>query len=268
VIEAMRVDATLVLNPTTPGDVLDATTDSAPSVRQSPLPGPDGRKRLFLGSGITGAALIAILIGSQLLSELETGASESTYAKPESPEIGSVIAENTTEQRRIHEEAERQVREKQERQAREEAARRVREKQERQAREEAERRVREKQERQARKEKIDVLVRNAETALAEYRLTTPEADSAYGYYHQVLALDPKNPDARQGLLVIADTYYKLARKAESSWDYDRANRYVDSGLKVKPKYERLLELRKFLAEEHITKRTIKKSLKGMKGLFD
>ena len=111
-------------------------------------------------------------------------------------------------------------------------------------------------------------MRNAKAALTEYRLTTPEADSAYGYYRQVLAHDPGNPEARQGLLAIADAYYKLARRAEARWDYDRAYRYVDSGLKIEPGYERLLELRKVLAKEGTTKRKIKKSLKGVKGLED
>jgi len=267
-VEVMRGDATLVLNPATPGEVLDTKISPAPSVQQSPVHGPNSRKRWILGGGIAVAALLTILIGSQHYSKSETVISGRTSAVHAQPEVGSAITENRTEERLAREEAEQQAREKLERQAREEAEQRMRAKQERQAREMAEQKMRARKMRQALNKKIDVLVRNAEVALADYRLTKPEADNAYGYYRQVLVLDPKNPDARRGLLVIVDTYYELARRAESRWDYDRAKRYVDSGLQIKPRDGRLLQLRTALAKEDTTERTIKNSLKGIKGIFD
>jgi len=258
--KAVGSDATLVLNPGTAGEALDTRISPAPSLQQNPDHGPNSRKHWILGGGIAVAALLTILIGSQHYSKLETVLSGHSSAVHAPPEVGSAITENRAAERRAREEAEQQ--------AREEAEQRVRAKQERQAREIAEQKMRASKKRQALSMKIDSLVRSAEVALAGYRLTKPESDNAYGYYRQVLALDPKNPDARRGLLVIVDTYYELARRAESRWDYDRAKRYVDSGLQIKPRDGRLLQLQTALAKEDTTKRTIKNSLKGIKGIFD
>jgi serine/threonine-protein kinase PpkA len=127
----------------------------------------------------------------------------------------------------------------------------------------------EEQERRQRQALIDSLMRDARAAVAEYRLTTPEATSAYHYYQQVLAIDPNHAGAHAGIAEIADAYHRLARSAVQDWDYDRALRHVTTGLSVSPDHPGLTALRRELeAGDGKTGRTVKKSLKGVKKLFD
>lgn len=62
-------------------------------------------------------------------------------------------------------------------------------------------------------EGIAVLLHMAEAALAEDRLMTPEGDSAYGWYSEVLEVAPDHPRARRGLERIVERYIELARRA-------------------------------------------------------
>ncbi|NJN45557.1 MAG: hypothetical protein HC808_02630 [Candidatus Competibacteraceae bacterium] len=91
-------------------------------------------------------------------------------------------------------------------------------------------------------EEITSLLAAAQESLAAYRLTTPRKESAFHYYQRVLALDPDNPDARQGLAQIATRYVQLTRRAIRSYDYSKARRYATAGLTVAPEHPELLNL--------------------------
>jgi len=94
------------------------------------------------------------------------------------------------------------------------------------------------------KNKVSGLLRLAEKALREYRLTTPASNSAYHYYRQVLKLDPGNRQAQDGLHEIAERYAWLAEEQIGKSKHDRAQHYIALGLKVQPRHSRLLQLKK------------------------
>ena len=128
---------------------------------------------------------------------------------------------------------------------------------------------RQKKDRRAREFLIDSLLRDAETATADYRLTTPVATSAFTYYQKVLELDPEHAEAIKGVDNIADTFYRLAKSAEKDWDYDKALRLANSGLSIRPEHPLLLALLLSLkADEGSTGRTLKNTFKGPKGWFN
>jgi serine/threonine-protein kinase PpkA len=88
--------------------------------------------------------------------------------------------------------------------------------------------------------RIDELLRAAHTALTGYRLTTPDTDSAYYYYQQVLAVDPHNRQATAGFSLIADRYLALASKAFEKGQETKARQYVTLGLRIKDDHPELL----------------------------
>ncbi|MCP3670799.1 MAG: serine/threonine protein kinase [Gammaproteobacteria bacterium] len=108
------------------------------------------------------------------------------------------------------------------------------------------------------KAQIIRLLKQAESALKQYQLTTPKETSAYTCYKKVLAFEPKNIEAQIGMDKIADKYYFLARKAEERWNYTRARQYVNTGLEVRPRHGRLLRLQQ---EQRQGKRKLDRSLK-------
>jgi hypothetical protein len=87
---------------------------------------------------------------------------------------------------------------------------------------------------------LDELLRAAHTALSDYRLTTPDTDSAYYYYQQVLALDPENSQATAGFSLIAERYLELATKAFEKGQEQKAKKYVTLGLRIKNDHPELL----------------------------
>jgi tetratricopeptide (TPR) repeat protein len=66
------------------------------------------------------------------------------------------------------------------------------------------------------------------------RLTAPKGDNALETYQQVLALDPGNARAREGLKTIAKHYDGLAQERQRFGDLQAALAFVDDGLKVQP----------------------------------
>jgi len=91
------------------------------------------------------------------------------------------------------------------------------------------------------------LLDKAEERMKAYRLTTPEADSAYAYFQKVLLMDADNAEAKMGMRRIGDAYGRLADNALEKFKYDRARVYVDRGLAVVSDHPYLLELKKTLA---------------------
>ncbi len=89
----------------------------------------------------------------------------------------------------------------------------------------------------------DTLLKQAQTALDDYRLTTPRGDNAYLYYGEVLGRAPNHPEARQGMEAIANAYASLAEQALSRFNHVAARRYLRLGLAVDPDNRRLSVLR-------------------------
>ena len=58
---------------------------------------------------------------------------------------------------------------------------------------------------------VDTLLNQADRALRQNRLTTPESDNAYDRFQSVLMLDPDNSQARSGLQSILIIYAQLVR---------------------------------------------------------
>lgn len=78
------------------------------------------------------------------------------------------------------------------------------------------------------------LLQEAARALTMERLTTPARDNAHRYYQQILAIDPQNPAALQGLRKIADRYLAMADEKLQQSDVDHAERLVDRAEAVVP----------------------------------
>lgn len=82
---------------------------------------------------------------------------------------------------------------------------------------------------------VNPLLEQARRAFEAHRLTTPEADSAYSLYREVLRLDPGNDHARRGMEKIVERYVRFALEAVERRQFARARsmlaraRLVDAG---------------------------------------
>lgn len=68
-------------------------------------------------------------------------------------------------------------------------------------------------------------------------------NDAYYYYQEALKLDPESVPALNGLIAIADIYYKSAADTYQQGNADIAAQYLAIGLKVLPDYAPLLQLK-------------------------
>lgn len=120
-----------------------------------------------------------------------------------------------------------------------------------------------------RQAEIDALLISAQTALADYRLTEPDDDSAYYYYQKILHLDPGNSQATTGFSLIADRYLELAKKKfNDGWD-KKARHYVELGLRVKNDHAALLAFRDRLAEQDgSVSKSVGRLFRRAKGIFN
>jgi DNA segregation ATPase FtsK/SpoIIIE-like protein len=94
---------------------------------------------------------------------------------------------------------------------------------------------------------IGALLAAAAEDVEAVRLTSPAGRNALDRYREVLALDPGNEQAAQGLVDIADKYVELAEKAAAVGAYDRALGYIDKAEAVAPGVERVASARKTIA---------------------
>lgn len=92
-------------------------------------------------------------------------------------------------------------------------------------------------------DEVEQYLLKAKTALSAYKLTVPEQDNAYFYYKKVLALAPKNKEARRGKVEIANRYAYLAEREIERYEYTKAKHYVNTGLRVQPGHRRLVVLK-------------------------
>ncbi|ARU58858.1 type VI secretion system-associated serine/threonine protein kinase [Oleiphilus messinensis] len=75
---------------------------------------------------------------------------------------------------------------------------------------------------------INSLVKKAENALNNGRLTKPESDNALNYYLETLRLQPENSAALAGIQAIKDKYALFVKGSLSRNDFTQAQAYVDS----------------------------------------
>ncbi len=95
----------------------------------------------------------------------------------------------------------------------------------------------------ARDEVIEALKWLARKSLADYRLTDPPRDNAYYYYSRLLDIEPGNPEARRGIVEIANRYALLAERELAGQRYREARAYVGMGLHIDPTNASLLALK-------------------------
>jgi len=74
--------------------------------------------------------------------------------------------------------------------------------------------------------KIIGLLSNAKLALSENQLMSPANDNAYDRYRRVLALDPTNPKAKDGLRAVADRYLNLTSSAAGKGNLEEAQTFL------------------------------------------
>lgn len=99
-----------------------------------------------------------------------------------------------------------------------------------------------------RAQEVAALLGRARQQIEDSLLTQPEGNNAFESFQQVLALDPLNVEAQQGLRDIADRYVGLARYRLQRERHAEALEMADKGLAVVPDHDQLLVL-KALAEE-------------------
>lgn len=85
---------------------------------------------------------------------------------------------------------------------------------------------------QDRAKEIQRLLSEAESALAQTRLTTPANDNAYDRYRRILDLDPEHPAALAGLDRIVAVYLRLARSHFISNDLERTKVLIERAQQV------------------------------------
>lgn len=93
---------------------------------------------------------------------------------------------------------------------------------------------------------IQPLLAKAELALGQNRLMSPAGNNARYWFERVLALDPKNTQARSGLQLIPLQYLQLARGAAAKGGRARALSLLARGLRLSPGQPQLLEFRRQL----------------------
>jgi serine/threonine-protein kinase len=91
--------------------------------------------------------------------------------------------------------------------------------------------------------KIHGLLRGAAAAYDREWLTSPTGESAYDKYREVLKLDSRNKEAREGIQRIGDRYVALGREALDRGDTEGARKYLAGAQKVTPKHAGIAELR-------------------------
>jgi len=93
---------------------------------------------------------------------------------------------------------------------------------------------------------VGKLTEKAEEAMRSNRLIIPADDNAFQYYREILAIDPQNKTALQGITKIGDNYAELAESAFQNLKILDAKEYVRQGLAVDPQHPHLLQLQKDL----------------------
>ena len=103
---------------------------------------------------------------------------------------------------------------------------------------------------------INALLEQANYDLQRKRLTTPLNNNAYFCYSRVLALDPDNPQAKQGIRNIADQYLAWAIDNANAGNYRIARSYLGKAASLDPDHPNIPAVQKLISEhEHANKLT-------------
>lgn len=94
---------------------------------------------------------------------------------------------------------------------------------------------------------IAILLQQAERQLATLHLTTPTGDNAYETYQQILKQVPEHPEAKAGLIKIADQYEQLAQMDRNNVVKNLA--LINKGLQVFPDHAGLLALQQKMQQQ-------------------
>ncbi len=101
--------------------------------------------------------------------------------------------------------------------------------------------------------KVKEFLKKAQESFDDNQLEHPEHDSALGYYQKVLALDPENRVAIEGISSIGQRYAELAEQALWEDKYIEAEKFTGLGLRLFPGNKWLLSLqRKIEKQKHLT----------------
>ena len=84
----------------------------------------------------------------------------------------------------------------------------------------------------------------ANFAMDSDRLTIPAEDNAYFYYQKIIAIDPENTEALNGIADIASRYADMAEWQLEKRAFIKARHYVRKGLGIQPKNHRLIAVEK------------------------
>lgn len=112
---------------------------------------------------------------------------------------------------------------------------------------------------------VDEYLDKAGEAFDEDRLAYPVEGSALFYFREVLALDPGNDDAQEGLQDIAEIYADRAEGDLVKSNFPSAKFHIDRGLDAEPGNERLRKLRQ---DTKGLRRIPEKVLSGIRSIFD
>lgn len=88
---------------------------------------------------------------------------------------------------------------------------------------------------------VTALLNKANSALAADRLDAPSGDNAWDYYRLVLAADPKNKKAKDGIRRIADRFVQLVDESLSGGNVAQAKKFLSAGERVSPGYPPLAD---------------------------
>ncbi len=97
-----------------------------------------------------------------------------------------------------------------------------------------------------RHEAIKRLLTKAQQDSLALRLTSPEGNNAVERYREVLALDPNNQEAQEGLRSIVSRYLKLAATAQDLRQFEKARQYLQKAEGIRPGAEAIRRRREQL----------------------
>lgn len=96
---------------------------------------------------------------------------------------------------------------------------------------------------------VNALLEQATLDFKQNRLTTPRDNNAYLYYMRVLALDPHNVRANQGIADIAEKYLDWAIEDANAGHYPSAKSFLGKAHAIEPDQPNIPAVRR-LIEEH------------------
>lgn len=95
---------------------------------------------------------------------------------------------------------------------------------------------------------INALLDQARLDVRHDRLTTPLDNNAHLYYTRVLALDPSNASAKQGIRHIAGKYLEWAIDDANAGNYHRAGYFLGKASAVDPNHPNIAAVRRLIRE--------------------